>query len=256
MRGLLRPTGSIYLHCDPTAGHYIKVLMDAVFGHKNFINEIVWKRTSSHSDAKRLGSVHDVLLWYAASDKHTYNKQFLPYDEEYIEKRHRHTDPDGRRWMDDNLSAKGLRGGGYEYEYKGVTSMWRVPPEKMKQTGCRGPLAFHISRGFASNAISMRCQGFRCRMYGRISRRSIPKRRSDLLCHAKTAGTTGKDHHHKHKQGCRGVRPLLRLCHDEEAAHKLERQWIGIDIAIHAIKRVAKVRLSDRLRLAEVRITR
>ena len=252
MRGLLRPTGSIYLHCDPTAGHYIKVLMDAVFGHKNFINEIVWKRTSSHSDAKRLGSVHDVLLWYAASDKHTYNKQFLPYDEEYIEKRHRHTDPDGRRWMDDNLSAKGLRGGGYEYEYKGVTSMWRVPPEKMKQLDAEGRLHF-TSRG------GIRIKRYLDEMSG-VSLSDVWTDISPINSQAKErlGYATQKPLELLERiitistsKGAVVFDPFCGCATTMEAAHKLERQWIGIDIAIHAIKRVAKVRLSDRLRLAE-----
>ena len=61
MQTILKPTGSIYLHCDPEASHYIKVMMDAIFGHDNYDNEIIWKRTSAHSDAKKLGSVHDVI---------------------------------------------------------------------------------------------------------------------------------------------------------------------------------------------------
>jgi len=61
---VLKPTGSLYLHCDPTASHYLKLMLDAVFGPKNFVNEIVWKRTSSHNDSVRFGRVHDVLLLY------------------------------------------------------------------------------------------------------------------------------------------------------------------------------------------------
>ncbi len=112
MKGILRPTGSIYLHCDPTASHYIKIMMDAIFGHRNFRNEVIWKRTSSHSDAKRLGAVHDTILVYQASSKTTYNRQYTPYSPEYIAQRHKHCDPDGRRYMDGDLSAKGLKGGG------------------------------------------------------------------------------------------------------------------------------------------------
>ena len=133
MRGLLRTTGSIWLHCDPTASHYIKVMMDGIFGHENFRNETIWKRTSGHSDSNTMGSVHDTLLHYTASDKFIYNRQYVEYDSSYIQRRHRHKAQDGRRWMDDNLSSKGLQGGGYQYEYKGVTSEWRVPLERMKE---------------------------------------------------------------------------------------------------------------------------
>ena len=62
MRRILRPTGSLYLHCDPTVSHYIKVIMDGVFGHQHFTNEIIWRRTTAHSDAKRYASLHDVIL--------------------------------------------------------------------------------------------------------------------------------------------------------------------------------------------------
>ena len=78
MKGLLKPTGSIYLHCDPTASHYIKSLMDAIFGHRYFQSEIIWKRTSAHSSAKRHGPVHDVLLFYSKSLTFTWNHGTLP----------------------------------------------------------------------------------------------------------------------------------------------------------------------------------
>ena len=132
MRALLRPTGSLYLHCDPTASHYIKVMLDGVFGHKNFRNEIVWKRTSAHADAKTMRSVHDCILQYTRSDSFTYNLQFAPYSQEHIERRYGNRDADGRRWMSDNLTAKGLSGGGYTYTYRDVVSVWRVPLKRME----------------------------------------------------------------------------------------------------------------------------
>jgi len=67
----LKPTGSLYLHCDPTAAAYLKILLDSIFGPKNFRNEIIWKRTSAHSSAKRFGPVHDVILFYTKSDNFT-----------------------------------------------------------------------------------------------------------------------------------------------------------------------------------------
>ena len=74
MRRVLKPTGSIYLHCDPTMSHYLKLVMDAVFGRRNFRNEIVWKRQSAHSRARRYGPVHDVLLYYFSTDRPTWNR--------------------------------------------------------------------------------------------------------------------------------------------------------------------------------------
>ena len=81
MRRLLKSTGSIYLHCDPTASHYLKMLMDAVFGRANFRNEVVWKRTSSHNRTKRWGPIHDTILFYSAGRQFTWNRVLQPLDD-------------------------------------------------------------------------------------------------------------------------------------------------------------------------------
>src|SRR2546425_533974 len=81
LRRVMKPTASIYLHCDPTASHYLKMLMDAVFAPQNFLNEVVWKRTGAHGSSKRLGPVHDVLLFYAKGDSYTWHPQYLAQDE-------------------------------------------------------------------------------------------------------------------------------------------------------------------------------
>ena len=104
MRGLLRPTGSIYLHCDPTASHYIKIMMDAIFGHENFRNEITWQRTESHNTADRYGNIADILLYYAKSSQATWNPQYQDYGEAQLS-RFRHMDGDGRRYKLENLTA-------------------------------------------------------------------------------------------------------------------------------------------------------
>lgn len=147
MHRILKPTGSLYLHCDPTASHYLKLLLDAIFGHRNFRNEIIWKRTSSHSDARTMGAFHDVILLYTKTDKFFWNKQYAPYEPDYIAQRFKHADADGRKWMNDNLSAKGLSGGGYEYVYKGAQSIWRVPKEKMKELDANNRLYFTSKGG-------------------------------------------------------------------------------------------------------------
>ena len=143
MKLILKPTGSIYLHCDPEASHYIKVMMDAIFHHSNFQNEIIWKRTSAHSDAHKLGAVHDVILHYTKTDKFTRNRVYVPYSPEYIEKRYRHRDERGR-YMDAPLTAKGLTGGGYRYEYRGKVDDWRVPLSTMQELDSEDEL--HITR--------------------------------------------------------------------------------------------------------------
>jgi DNA modification methylase len=133
LRRVMKPTASIYLHCDPAASHYLKMLMDAVFGPDNFRNEIIWKRTSGHSDAIGYGSVHDTILFYTRSALARWNDIFQPYDDGYVEQYYRYTDENGRRFMSGDLGAAGLQGGGYDYEWKGVRRVWRVPEETMRR---------------------------------------------------------------------------------------------------------------------------
>jgi len=97
LRRVLKPTGSIYLHCDPAASHYLKLIMDAIFGPAQFRSEIIWKRTSAHSDAERYGAVHDTLLFYTKTDRATWNQHFTPYAQEYIDQYYRYQDDSGRR---------------------------------------------------------------------------------------------------------------------------------------------------------------
>ena len=104
MKVILKPHGSIYLHCDPTASHYIKVMMDGIFGHRNFRNEITWQRTESHNTANRYGNIADILLYYTKSDRRTWNPQYEPYSESQL-KRYRFKDSDGRRYKLENLTA-------------------------------------------------------------------------------------------------------------------------------------------------------
>ena len=121
MHRVLKPTGSLFLHCDPTASHYLKALMDAVFGRQNFQNELVWKRTSSRSDAKRFGRVHDVLLYYVKDGGATWNPQYEPHDPEYVRRFYRQDDHDGRGpWQSADLTASGLRRGETGKVWRGV----------------------------------------------------------------------------------------------------------------------------------------
>lgn len=96
LRRVLKPTGSLYLHCDPTASHYLKLILDSIFGPEKFRNEIVWKRTHSHGSALRWGDVHDVLLYYGKTDRPTWNRVDQPYDESYLASKYRHYDERGR----------------------------------------------------------------------------------------------------------------------------------------------------------------
>jgi DNA modification methylase len=116
---VLKPTGSLYLHCDPTASHYLKVLLDAVFGPERFRNEVVWKRTGAHGAAHRFGPVHDVILFVTKSDIYTWNPQFTPYDEVY-EQRFGRLDETGQPFQDVALTGPGLRGGDSGLPWRGI----------------------------------------------------------------------------------------------------------------------------------------
>lgn len=133
MRELLAEDGSIYVHLDTKKGHYIKAVLDEVFGEENFRNEIIWKRSAAHSDSSAFSNIHDSMLLYSRSDAFVFNPQYMAYDEKYAAQRYKHYDADGRRFMDDNLTAMGLRGGGYDYEWKGIRRIWRCPIATMRR---------------------------------------------------------------------------------------------------------------------------
>lgn len=109
-RRILKPTGSMYLHCDPAASHYLKMLMDAVFGPENFQNQITWKRTFAHGNVTRnYGSISDILLFSTKSDAFTWNQPFKVLSDEEAEIKYPKIDPDGRRWQSVTLRNPGQR---------------------------------------------------------------------------------------------------------------------------------------------------
>ena len=139
LRRVLKPTGSIYLHCDPTASHYLKLLMDAVFAPDNFVNEVSWKRTTTKGDYRQGAfnwpRIRDVILYYCKDrrQKATFQQQFAAYSTEYIASKYSHKDTGGRAYMLDNLTAPGAGSRGRpKYEFMGVTKYWRYSKEKMK----------------------------------------------------------------------------------------------------------------------------
>ena len=139
LRRILKETGSIYLHCDSYASHYLKLLMDAIFGVVNFRSDISWKRTSAHSDTRQgrrqHGRVRDVLLFYSKGDSWTWNPLFTPYDPLYVDRFYRHIEPEtGRRYQLDNISGPGgAAKGNPQYEVMGVTRYWRYSEEQMAE---------------------------------------------------------------------------------------------------------------------------
>lgn len=105
MKELLRETGSVYVHCDWRVTHYMRGVLEDVFGN-TFLNEVVWRRSTSHSDASKYGQVHDTIYWFGRSGAHTWNAQFREYSRDYIDRYFRFTDPDGRRyWKEDATGA-------------------------------------------------------------------------------------------------------------------------------------------------------
>ena len=134
---VLKPTGSLYLHCDPTASHYLKLLLDAIFGPKNFRNEIVWKRTHAHGSAKRWGPVHDTLLYYSKTSDAPWNPLFAAYDEKYLTDFYKFQDDKGRYRLV-TITAPGTREGDSGKDWRGVNPTgvgrhWAVPQKPLEE---------------------------------------------------------------------------------------------------------------------------
>ena len=149
---VLKPTGSLYLHCDPTASHYLKIVLDTIFGPENFRNEIIWKRTTGRShtnqESKRWGEMTDILLFYSRSQETPLKMVYRPNDPEYIKQHFRHKDPDGRIYRIDNLASPSPRPN-LMYEYKGYkppAKGWAISREKMEQWDREGRLYFPKSK--------------------------------------------------------------------------------------------------------------
>lgn len=128
LRRVMKQTASIYLHCDPTASHYLKMLMDAVFGPQNFRNEIVWKRTTAHNDPHKCGAIHDTILFFSKSEAYTWNPQYTPYSSEYLDSEW-HQLPSGRFYKAENMLDP--RNSMAEYDFMGTRARWRTSHEKM-----------------------------------------------------------------------------------------------------------------------------
>ena len=131
MHRILKSTGSLYLHCDPTASHYLKIILDAIFGTRNFRNEIVWQRTSAHNDGNRFGRVHDIILFYSKNPQLLWNAVYTEHNPEYVERFYRHEDERGR-YQVDNLTAAGVTHGETGQSWRGVDPTavgrhWAIP---------------------------------------------------------------------------------------------------------------------------------
>ena len=148
MHRILKPTGTIYLHCDPTASHYLKLLMDGIFGKGNFRNDIVWKRKAGRGETQnaaiRFGVTADSLLFYAKSEATLLERQYRPNNPAYIASKFTHVDHSGRRYRLDNLTSPSPRPN-LVYEYKGYQppkNGWAVSRERMEQMEREGRIHF------------------------------------------------------------------------------------------------------------------
>jgi DNA modification methylase len=143
LRRVLKKTGSIYLHCDPTASHYLKIIMDGVFDPRRFRNEIVWKRTTAHSSAEKYAPVHDTILYYARGDNPVWNKPRTKYDDAYLDKYYRFDDGDGRLYWRDNVCAAGVRHGSSGKPWRGFNPTakgmhWKFTTERLDELDKEG----------------------------------------------------------------------------------------------------------------------
>ena len=141
LREVLAEDGSIYVHLDTKKGHYIKAVLDEVFGEENFINQIVWKRLSAHNDAVKYGPIHDTIFFYTKSTKYVWNQQFADVSEEYVRQFFDQVEPDtGRRYARGDLTARGIRHGETGMPWRGLNpsekgNHWKVPPSELERLG-------------------------------------------------------------------------------------------------------------------------
>jgi len=250
---VLKPTGSLYLHCDPTSSHYLKMIMDTIFGARNFRNEIIWQRTSSHSNViQKYGAVHDVVFFYTASEDFTWNMQYVPYDEEYLKTFFDQQEPDGRRYARRDLTASMQRAStGQIYEWRGIrpppSRCWAMTKEKMDELEAQGRIHWPKKEGGMP----------RLKLYPE----DLPGTPlQDVWTDIKTMHNLSSE-----RLGYPTQKPLELLERIVQAssnpgdvvldpfcgcgtaiaaAHKLDRRWIGIDIT-HLSVALQKYRLLD-----------
>ncbi len=255
---VLKPTGSLYLHCDPTASHYLKILLDAVFGAKNFKNEIIWKRSDAHNDgkqgAKQYGRVHDTVLFYAKGTEWLFNTQYEPLPQKTVDSWYRNVEVEsGRRFNKADLTAaKG--GGDTSYEWKGVRPtagrFWAYSKENMERMEAEGRLVYSgsgrpymkryldESRGVSLQSVWTDISMLRgIQSTGdRVERLGYPTQKPVALLERILNASSNP--------GDVVLDPFCGCGTTVHAAQKLGRQWIGIDVTHLAVGLIEK-RLRD-----------
>ena len=256
MKRLLRPTGAIYLHCDHEAVHYIKVMMDAIFGQEQFRNEIVWKRHEGHNTADRYGNIIDTILYYAAGKSPTWNPQYHRYSDAQL-KRHRHRDTDGRLYRLDDLTAPRPNSDSGKWEWRGTkpgpTRGWGYKVEQLEQWWAEGRIQTKRDGTPRMDGLKQYLDESPGQVLQNIwtDIPRIPNTSAERLGYdtQKPLALLERIIAASTNPGDVVFDPFCGCATTIEAAHRLGRRWIGIDIAIHAIKRVASVRLAEKLRL-------
>jgi DNA modification methylase len=246
LRRVLKPTGSIYLHCDPTASHYLKVLMDSIFGATDFVNEIIWKRTTAHSDArqgsKHFGRTHDVILFYGRSPSRIWSPQFAPYSEEYVDTYYKFVDETGRRYWKDNLTAA-KPGGDTSYEWKGVRPpkgrYWAYSRTNMEKMDREGRIVYSKSgmpmyKRYLDEMSGRPVQDVWDDIRGLGG---LGGKKEERLGYPtqKPLGLLERIIESSSREGDLVLDPFCGCGTAVHAAHKLGRMWIGIDITHLAI---------------------
>lgn len=239
---VLKPTGSLYLHCDPTASHYLKVVLDGVFGVQNFRNEIVWQRFGSHNDPRQFGRITDSILFYSKTSNYIFNPIKGEYSEKHLATRFNYEDEDGRRFWPNTMLAPGGRGP--RYEWNGHTRNWRFTKENMTELENKGEI-YYSAKGmpYRKNYLdSLPGQNIQnlwtdIKMTKSGSERlGYPTQKPLALLERMISASSN--------EGDVVLDPFCGCGTAIHAAHKLQRDWVGIDITHLAISLVEK-RLKD-----------
>ena len=248
MRRVLKPTGSIYLHCDPTASHYLKLVMDALFGVTNFRSEIIWKRTTAHNSAKRWGPVHDVILYYSKTQQVTWNQPRAGYDQEYLERYYKYDDGDGRLYWRADLTGAGTRDGPSGQPWKGfdpssIGRHWSTVPEVLDRLESEGRIYWPTG--------GRRVPQFK-RYRDELQGNPIDDVWTDIdRINPKAAERLGYQTQKplalleriilaSSNEGDMVLDPFCGCGTTVDAAQKLHRRWVGIDITYLAVDLISK----------------
>ena len=250
LRRVLKSTGSLYLHCDPTASHYLKILLDAIFEPQNFRNEIIWKRTSSHNDAhRRFGIQNDSILLFSKSDEATFNRAYAPYSAAYVKSHYSMVDEKGRRYTTRDLRSPGPRPN-LTYEYKGYKphpNGWSVSRELMGELDAKGLLYFPKSKD-GRIRVKRYLDEMPGTPFGNVwddispinsqaqERLGYPTQKPEALLERIIEASSNK--------GDIILDPFCGCGTAISVAQRLERKWIGIDIT-HLAMGLIKSRLRD-----------